>query len=268
MTALQTLKAGARAAVKHAAGSIAHRMLPQCAFDQAIFLFGHMRCGSTAVSNVLCSHPQVSGYGEAHIAYDSPAALGRLAINQQRRKAWKPGARHLFDKILHSRYDAAADPGLDSAHGIFLIRAPHETILSIRTLFARIGSADYANDEAAATYYEARLAQLARLWPRFAPERRIGASYAGLTAAPEPFLARLSALIGLDPPLTNHYERSEQSQRPGAGDPLSSHRFNAIVAPERSSTLGRDRRELDLPSGQAERLEDLYRSVEQLISAA
>lgn len=258
MISLHPVRAGARQIVKQAAGSLAGRLLPQCRFDHAVFLFGHMRCGSTALSNVLCSHPRISGYGEAHIAYDSPAALGRLAINQCRRGAWKPQATHLFDKVLHSRYDSAAPPDLQDAFGIFLVRAPHESIISIRTLFARIGSAEYATDAAAADYYAERIAQLARLWSRFAPARRIGASHAALTTAPDPFLARLSTRLALDPPLANRYERREQVHRPGAGDPLSAHRFNAIVAPDRSTTLGPALRPLNLPPQRLAQLEQDY----------
>ena len=210
------------------------------------------------MSNVLCSRPDISGYGEAHIAYGDAGALGRLAVNQHRRGAWRPGARHLFDKVLHSRYDAAAHPGLFDAHGLFLVRTPGPSIESIRHLFSRIGSGEYPTDAAAAAYYEERLEQLARLWTRFPAARRIGTSYEELTADPEGFLGRVSTLLALDPPLSNTYSARPDAPAPGAGDPLSSHLFTSIVSGGRSSSLAPEARVLDLPDCGMSRLEALY----------
>lgn len=250
-----TLLATARTLVKQAAGQAAAAALPQCSFSRTLFVLGHMRCGSTALANVLCAHPAISGYGETHVAYDHPAALGQLVINQQRRGAWNPAARHLFDKILHSRYDGAADRGFCGAHAIFLVREPVATVLSIRTLFARLGSPEYASDAAAADYYEERLGRLTTLWNAFAPERRIGLSHAGLTADPDRALAQISAMLALDPPLANRYERAGKTLTHGAGDPLSSHRFGAIVPAERTTSLAGAARALDLPPARIEQLQ-------------
>ena len=100
-----------------------------------MFMIGHMQCGSTALANVLCSRPEVSGYGDAHIAYRGQSALGVLVLNQWRRGAWRRGAQHLFDKILHSRYDVGAPPAFSEARAIFVFRPPVESIRSIRALF-------------------------------------------------------------------------------------------------------------------------------------
>lgn len=253
-------------AIKQGAGSLLGLVNPQCRFDRAVFILGHMRCGSTALSHVLCGHPSVSGYGEAHIRYDSQAALGVLALNQWRRGAWKPRARHLFDKILHSRYDAAADPAFFRARAIFLIREPHESILSIRKLFAALHSDEYADDESAADYYEKRLMQLALLWERFPIRHRIGISYSNMTENPDSVLQLVSSILDLNPPLTNHYNRPETMMARGAGDPLSSHKFNGIVASSQSSTLTGSLRQLDLRTGRTVELEQLYRAVCGLFS--
>jgi hypothetical protein len=254
-----------RNAVKNAAGRMATAALPQCEFRRALFIFGHMRCGSTALSNILCSRPDISGYGEAHITYDSVGALGRLVINQRRRGAWKPAARYLFDKVLHNRYDSGADPRLAQARALFMVRIPTESILSIRTLFARIGSAEYGTDAAAADYYEQRLENLADLWHKSRAERRLGTSYAALTTAPDAFLARASAVLGMDPPLANAYR--PRSQVAGAGDPLSSHRFSAIVPAAASTTLAATARPLDIPVAQLARLDALYANLCALFAA-
>lgn len=152
---------------------------PQCRYDRAIFILAHMRCGSTALSNILCSRPDVSGYGEAHVRYDDESALGRLVVNQALRRAWKPGARHLFDKILHNRHDAAAPKAFFAARAIFVVREPGAAIRSIRKLYADLGRDEYGTDVEATEYYVERLQAMARMWGHFSAERRVGVSHSG-----------------------------------------------------------------------------------------
>lgn len=202
---------------------------PQCRFDRAVFVIGHMRCGSTALSNILVDRPDISGYGEAHVAYGSRAALGVLVMNQQRRGSWRAGATHLFDKILHSRYDARACAEFFTARAIFIARTPAETLPSIRTLFAKLGSAEYATDAECAAYYTERMQQMAALWDRFPPANRLAMTHAELVGDPDAALARITAQFGFDPPLANAYRPRSAAAR-GAGDPLSAHRFTGIQA--------------------------------------
>ncbi len=230
--------------------------LPQCAPERAIFVIGHMRCGSTALSNVLVSRPEVSGYGEAHVAYRGRGALGVLLLNQWRRQSWRPQARHLFDKILHNRYDGDAWPGFFAARAIFVARAPDAAIPSIRALFATIGSAEYGSDAEAAAYYAERLEAMLALWSRFAPTRRVALTYEALTAAPDAELARVGAMIGLSPPLANAYAPRAAAQARGAGDPLTSHRFARIDA---GATGQRAVTPLAIDPEMRERIDDLYR---------
>lgn len=251
------------APLKQLAGHLFAAAVPHCRFGRSLFLLGHMRCGSTALSHVLTASPAISGYGEAHVTHGSRAALGVLAINQWRRGAWKPGARLLFDKVLHSRYDApAGEPAptsqLAGAHAIFLIRPPAESIASIRRLFARIGSGEYPTDEAAAAYYGERLATLRAHWHAWPAERRLGLTHAALTADPAAALGRISRLLALSPPLENRYAPPRAAMAHGAGDPLSSHRFTAIVAPQESSTLDGSPLTLNLPDGMLSELTRLY----------
>lgn len=251
--------------IKSIAGSLAAAALPNCRFEQSIFLLGHMRCGSTALSKVICNHPQVSGYGEAHIAYVGQSALGVLALNQIRRHAFHPGATRLFDKILHSRYDVNADPEFFHGSAVFLIRSPIETIRSIRKLFSGSTSREFASDAAAVDYYEERLTALARLWERFPSERRFATTYSRLTADPDAALADISARLQLDPPLGNRYGADTRAQAHGAGDPLSAHRFDRIVASDISTTLRQNYDKFDVEYSRIQRIEDLFYDISSLM---
>jgi len=243
--------------LKRTASRLVAAAAPQCGFDRALFVLGHMRCGSTALSRVLGAHPQISGWGEAHIAYRDRAALGQLLLAQSRRGLWKPGARYLHDKILHNRYDEAVPGDFGQARAIFLVRPPEPAIRSIRHLFGAIGSSEYASDATAADYYEARLERLAALWPRFAPDRRVAVDFAELTARPEAVLARLSAVLGLATPLANSYAAAAMPHH-GAGDPLTAPHLFAITPAVARQCLADAAGSLYLPPGRLIRLHGAY----------
>jgi Sulfotransferase family len=250
--------------VKQLIGKAAALVNPQCRFDKAIFIIGHMRCGSTAMSNILCSRPEISGYGEAHIRYDAASALGALVLNQARRDRWKPKAEHLFDKILHSRYDSNVPRDFATSYAIFMVREPVATIRSIRTLFAMIASGEYATDREAANYYEERIGALVELWRRFPPNRRIGMTYDEMTSAPDMTLARISSILSLTPPLQNRYEPPTKRMDHGAGDPLWSHKFNSSVPTLKSDARRATQTDLDLPNERINSLQARFQSIRDL----
>lgn len=247
--------------LKSLAGAAVARLFPQCRFDQALFLLGHMRCGSTALSAILCSRPDVSGYGEAHIAYTGRAALGILALNQHRRGAWDGSATTLFDKILHSRYDEEACTVFFASRAVFMARAPVPAIRSIRHLFAQLDTGEYATDALAADYYEERVRALLQLWPRFDASRRVGCTYEALTADPEAVLARISGRLNLVPALRNEYALKAAATGRGAGDPLSASRHSRIVAGKGEREAGAP---LEISASRIEDLERLYRQFADL----
>lgn len=214
-------------------------LAPHARYDRCVLLLGHMRCGSTALANVLCAHPAVSGYGESHIDHGAPSAPGRLVLNQIGAGRWKPAARLLFDKILHDRLDTGVPETFFTARAIFLTRAPEPAIASILALFASLGSREYPDPASAAAYYCARLRRLADLWQRFPPDRRLALAQETLVTDPDASLARITRFLALDPPLANAYRASPT--RPGAGDPLTAGRRTAIEpvpAPERPRHAG------------------------------
>lgn len=233
----------------------------QCRFENACFLIGHMRCGSTALSAILCTREDVSGYGEAHISYRSRSDLGLLALNQWKRQAWKRAAPLLFDKLLHNRYDIAAPGGFFAARAIFMARDPAPAIASIRQLFIKVPTGEYATDEEAALYYCQRLEAMLALWPRFAGGRATAITYDALVASPDAGLARISRRLDLSPPLVNQYRVTAATQVHGAGDPINAARFDRITA---MSSRARDAVVLEVRPATLERAQTLYQSFHRL----
>ncbi len=207
-----------------------HLLNGQCRFEQCIFILAHMRCGSTALSNIFCSRPDVSGYGEAHIDYALPDALGRLVVNQALRRSWSFRATHLFDKVLHNRHDENASSDFFNARAVFLARPPGRTIRSICALYRSLGRREYETQEQAADYYLARLEALQGLWHRFPADRRIGLTYSELLSVPETALDRITQRFSIKPCLENSYESPSASQSGGGGDPTMSARHSKIKA--------------------------------------
>lgn len=242
---------------KRSAGWLLSRSVPRYRYRNAIFILAHMRCGSTALSNVLCSRPEVSGYGEAHVQYRDTAALGQLVLNQMRRGAWKPRADYLFDKILHSRHDRAVPEEFFQSRAIFLVRRPDEAIRSIVKLFARLERREYESLAEAAIYYLERLEALESLWRRFPRHKRIGFSHEELVADPDSALSAISRMAAFAPALQNRYASLAASRRGGGGDPLQSGRHTRIE--RRSPALSTDAAALDLPGDLAQRADQMYR---------
>lgn len=227
---------------KRTAGWLLSRSAPGLNYRNCVLVLAHMRCGSTALSNILCSREDVSGYGEAHVAHDGQGALGRLALNQMRRGGWKPHGHLLVDKILHSRHDRNVPPEFFSARAIFMVRRPGDAICSIVKLFAGIGRGEYATGDAAAQYYIERLLALEQLWKRFPKDHRVGVTHEALLFDPEGELARLSDSLNFVPPLENRYVSLAASRKGGGGDPIVSGFHNRI-----ESTLAAHGREDALP---------------------
>lgn len=244
--------------IKHLAGSATALVLPKCRFDRSIFIMGHMRCGSTALSNILCSHPQISGYGEAHIRYKSRSELGLLVLNQIKRKSYRNNSTYLFDKILHSRYDSEYFADFFESRAIFMIREPIKTIQSIQTLFSSIGSNEYSNDTLASDYYEERISSLITNWENFPPLHRIGISFEQLKTNPENNLVKISEMLGVSPPLTNSYQQPKNVLGHGAGDPLTSHKYNKIISENISTTSTDKMDQIKLPDSRLKALHNLY----------
>ncbi|SFF87004.1 hypothetical protein SAMN05518801_102335 [Novosphingobium sp. CF614] len=247
---------------KRTAGWLLGHSMPRYRYRHCVFILAHMRCGSTALSNILCSRADVSGYGEAHVRHGGPSSPGQLALNQMRRGGWNPRAGCLFDKILHSRHDRDAPPEFFEARAIFVVRRPGDAIHSIVRLFAGLDRGEYATQAEAGAYYVERLAALESLWHKFPARRRIGLTHEALVREPDRALAAISARLGFLPPLENRYVSLAASRRGGGGDPLVSGRHTRIDPA--LSGPARDDAPLDLPAGLADAARERYRRLAAL----
>ena len=107
-----------------------------------IFILGHMRSGSSLLTNILSSHREILGYGETHIKYASEFDLKKLLFkvynktqnttSLQDLKQLRMNHKYLVDKVLHN--NIVLDENLltsEKLYSIFIIREPERTIASI-----------------------------------------------------------------------------------------------------------------------------------------
>jgi hypothetical protein len=105
-----------------------------------IHLLTHPRSGSTLLSHILISHPDITGFGESKLVYTRPEDLKRLPILlalQLRKFPFLGGERYAFDKLVHNQLMAVENVGNIYHRNdciIFLLREPISTLNSMSRL--------------------------------------------------------------------------------------------------------------------------------------
>jgi hypothetical protein len=115
-----------------------------------------MRSGSSLLTHILVTNPEIIGYGETHINYSSESDL-KLLIRRVYDKVRNYGMRekYVLDKVLHNNkfvnYDFLTS---DHIYVIFLLREPERTLNSLLDL------KPHWTEEQSVNYYGDRLSTL------------------------------------------------------------------------------------------------------------
>lgn len=221
---------GLRAFVKLGLAWPATVVLPQAHPGRMILVLSHMRSASTALCNVLASHPDVSGYGETHVCHGDKFAPGRVLVNIARRRAFQPKSPFILDKILHNHLDDFSPETTSNARAIFLVRKPAPSVRSIYNLSQRSDLPEISSLQDAGRYYLDRIQRLESLWHRFPANHRIGLTSESLLRDPDQTLIGIGQWIGLSRSLDNTYASHPASTKGGGGDPIYSGRARKIEA--------------------------------------
>ena len=229
--------------IKNNLAKITFHTFPQFRFERTVFLLGHMRCGSSVLSNVLIANKKIIGFGETHVSYKLKYSPASLAISLVRNgiNPFKTGL--LFDKILHNNHDSSAHCSFYSANAIFLIRHPVNTIVSLCYLAKKCKNLNqsFVDPEVCLDYYISRLKNLKSSWSRFPETNRHMLSYESLLEDTEKQLNALSNKIFNNEEIKNEYSLSYSKL--GSGDPINMHKFNTIKSikknPDADSTKER-----------------------------
>lgn len=202
--------------------------------ERYLFVIAHPRSGSTALSHVLQSHPDIVGFGEHHVSYDGLQDLDALATrNAFLARTPDTTHRYTLDKIVWNHHELA-DAVVDDAacHFVFLVREPIETLESYRRMFH-----DLPTDERRLESYRVRLDGMVSLAQRIAdPTRMTMLTYDELVADTEATLRRLTDALDLEPPLRRDYELNHKSGQQSWGDPSPHLKAGTITAIEHAPT--------------------------------
>jgi Sulfotransferase domain len=134
---------------------------------KVLFILSHMRSGSSLLTHLLVSNPEIIGIGETHIQYASEADFKKLLMRlywheQEFRKVQdlinlRMNHQYVLDKVLHdSKFLGESFLESTNVRSIFLIREPKRTLVSM------LDHKPHWTEEAALLYYTRRLATLER----------------------------------------------------------------------------------------------------------
>ena len=212
-----------------------------------LFVVSHMRSFSSLLCHILGSHPEISGYSEAHLSYFGRLDLQRLARKVQQVTGNPMLGRYVLDKILHSHREIA--PGIldrPELKVLFLLRNPEDTFQSILNMSRLRGAKRKRDDMGLAPfdepsmrlmtqgmllnqsgfsdparvleYYVERLQQLEGYGARLGGAAHFIESEK-LISDTDQVLAGLSRWLELGEPLTTGYRTFRFTGAPGHGDP-------------------------------------------------
>lgn len=183
-----------------------------------LLVLGHMRSGSSMLTNVLRTHPEIAGSHELHKIYKRPDDFADIPIALRRFESEKVDSAHFFlDKVLHSAW--LPDPAVLAeipVRCIFLLREPVSSISSMARRL--VGMPLHERPDLAAAHYEQRLAALSQ-YAYYLPEGSAAfIDYRDLTDNTDRALEFLTDFLNLSSPLTREYVVDDRTGKWRMGD--------------------------------------------------
>lgn len=189
-----------------------------------IFLISHMRARSTALSHVLGSHPNISGYFEQHICHQKKLSGLRLRASLLEEGLISSSTHYLFDNTLHDHLDPLSEtPDLR----IFLFRRPAPTVASIIAM-GQSRNTLWQNEDNAFSYYGNRLQSLSA---QILTSRRkvVLLKSEDMVSRTDEVLSFLTEFLSLEVPLNSNYASFEKTGRAVSGDPSAAIKAGQII---------------------------------------
>jgi hypothetical protein len=171
------------------------------------FILAHMRSGSSLLSHILGSHPEIASAIETHTDYRTPVDLAELPIVICRRlRRLDLDTTYAIDQINHYYVDPSVLPHVDKV--VILFREPSRTLPSIMERMSRW------TEETAVEYYVKRLAALCDYRQQL-HNPPLCLEYEDLTQRTGETLAALARHFELSAPLQPSYRTTAVTQRFG-----------------------------------------------------
>ncbi len=207
-----------------------------------LLLLSHMRSGSSLLTHLLTTNPEVIGYGETHINYadasDFKGLLKKVYWQAQDFRTLgdiqnlRMNHQYVMDKVLHNKKFLNHDfLQSEQVYAIFLLREPERSLASIADL------KPHWNQQDTIEYYTERMARLvdyARLINT--PDRMLVVTYEQLLDDTPKVLTTLQQFLQTRTPFTEEYKVLKTTGMKGVGDPKGKIKAGKIVRSQRQLT--------------------------------
>jgi hypothetical protein len=179
-----------------------------------LLILSHMRSGSSLLTHILATNPEIIGYGETHLKYQTEADFKALLQKVYWAvRGYQMHHTYVLDKLLH---DSKLTPEIlrsPQIYMIFLVREPVATIASLLKL-----KTDWTEAKAL-DYYIKRLGtleQYAKISQE--PQRKLFLTYSDLLERSEKSLALLRSFLQVRSPFAENYQVLPTTGFKGVGD--------------------------------------------------
>ncbi len=206
---------------------------------QLLFLMSHMRSGSSLLTHILCSNPEIIGYGETQIKYNSGHDIQTLIHKVYNRNAQELtrfktlqafGMSHtyIFDKVLHGNLKDLTILKNTPNKSIVLIREPERTLQSILDI------RNHWTEEQALSYYRNQLQHLIDCTTFIADSSRfLLVTYQQVIEDTPRVLQVLQSFFGTEQTFSEQYKVRKTTGQAGIGDPVGHIKAGTIVRERR-----------------------------------
>ncbi|NES81177.1 MAG: sulfotransferase [Moorea sp. SIO2B7] len=191
-----------------------------------LFLLGHMRSGSSLFTHILNSNPEIIGYGETHLNYESERDFNNLMFKVYWQiRDYQMNHKYLLDKVLHNH--KILDINLlhsENLTSIFLIREPQITLASILDI------KPHFTEKKALYYYCERLSMLEKYGKIInSKERSLLVSHDQLLNHTDSVFATLKTFLDTKEVFSEQYNILRTTGMKGIGDSSKNIKAGRII---------------------------------------
>ncbi len=204
-----------------------------------LLLLSHMRSGSSLLTHLLTTNPEVIGYGETHTNYadanDFKVLLKKVYWQAQDFRTLgdvqnlRMNHQYVMDKVLHNKKFLNHDfLQSEQVYAIFLLREPERSLASIADL------KPHWNQQDTIEYYTERMTMLldyAQLINN--PDRMLVVTYEQLLDDTPKVLTTLQQFLQTRTPFTEEYKVLKTTGMKGVGDSKGKIKAGKIVRSQR-----------------------------------
>lgn len=209
-----------------------------------LFILSHMRSGSSLLSHILISNPEIIGFGESHLQYQSELDFKKLMMriyyqHQEFSKIpdhlykFNMNHQYILDKVLHDQKFLSNDfLNSSQVYVIFLLRQPQQTIPSLLDL------KPHWNQKDAYEYYRERLLTLEKYAQKIAnKEHTLLLTYNQILDQTFSVLKTLQQFLKTDTEFSEEYQILKTTGQKNIGDYKGNIKAGKIVRKQRNLNI-------------------------------